>query len=81
MASYLYYHKHVSLLSDALYDDMARRMLARWDELDHVHKHLITKADLEAGTLYALPLTSYTSMIMHSAELLAANAAARVPRN
>ena len=79
MASYLYYHKHCSLLSDALYDDMARRMLARWDELEHMHKHLITKADLEAGTLFALPLASYTNMIRDSADLLVANARVRWP--
>ena len=62
MASYLYYHHDVSLLSDGLYDQLAKAMLEAWDELEHRHKHLITIDDLKAGSLYRLKLEDYPGM-------------------
>ncbi|MBN7763732.1 hypothetical protein JYP52_21570 [Nitratireductor aquibiodomus] len=59
MASYLYYHHDVSLLSDGLYDMIAKAMLEAWPELEHDHKHLITVDDLKAGTLYRLTAKDY----------------------
>lgn len=51
MASYGYYSNDRPILSDFLFDRLAAAMLASWDELHHIHKQLITPADLEAGTL------------------------------
>ena len=42
-----------SILSDGLFDGLAKRMLECWDDIDHWHKDLITTGDLEAGTLLA----------------------------
>lgn len=71
MASYLYYVHHRSLLSDALYDQMAREMLANWEDVDHRHKHMITTGDLEAGTLYRHKGGDYPLMVRGAACRLA----------
>jgi hypothetical protein len=54
MASYLYYIHNKSLLSDALYDQIAKEMLDNWEDVEHPHKHLFTQEDLETGSLYRL---------------------------
>ena len=51
MASHAYYTQDDPILSDGLYDELAQRMLSSWDNLKHIHKHIITKEDLCAGTL------------------------------
>ena len=51
MASYAYYEEDDPILSDGLFDGLAKRMLESWDTIEHWHKDLITKEDLEAGTL------------------------------
>lgn len=50
MAAYAYYVQDDPILSDARFDRMAKTMLNRWDEIEHIHKHLISKSDLESGT-------------------------------
>jgi hypothetical protein len=70
MASYLYYVHDMALLSDGLYDAMAQNMLARWDKLEHKHKHLISDADLRAGTLYALAPIKYPLLTRYAAREL-----------
>lgn len=52
MASYAYYVHDLSILTDETYDQLAKDMLARWGEIKHPHKKLITPDDLKAGTLY-----------------------------
>lgn len=69
MASYLYYIKDISLLEDATYDQLAKRLLAEFDTFEHQHKYLINKADLEAGTLFSLLEIDYPKMIQSSATL------------
>lgn len=59
MASYLYYHCDTSVIPDGDYDDLCKRLLAEWSKIKHPHKHLISKADLEAGSGYAIPLRKY----------------------
>jgi hypothetical protein len=71
MASYLYYHHDIPLISDGLYDELAAGMLNSWDGIEHPHKHLITLADLEAGSLYALPVDAYPKMVKYAAANLA----------
>lgn len=67
MASYLYYVHDVSLLTDALYDQLAKDMLAKWGDIKHQHKHLITPEDLKAGTLYRLKEEDYPNMTKNAA--------------
>ena len=50
MASYAYYKEDDPIFSDAFFDEMGKTMLDVWDDIEHFHKHLITKGDLEAGT-------------------------------
>ena len=64
MSGYLYYHANAQVLSDDDYDLMCKRMILEWDNISHMHKGLITRADLEAGTGYAI---KYTNMIKGAA--------------
>ena len=66
MASYAYYVEDRPLLSDGYFDRMAKRMLAEWDDIEHMHKHLITKEMLEAGTF----LGEYPSRIKDAIQSL-----------
>ncbi len=50
MASYLYYCCDRSLLSDACYDELCRRLALRWRGIKHPHKSHVNYADLAAGT-------------------------------
>lgn len=62
MASYLYYHNNQSMFSDDYYDALSKELLLKWDQVEHPHKHLITKDDLMAGSLYKLKELDYPSM-------------------
>ncbi len=64
MSSYLYYHADAQVLTDDQYDQICKRLLFEWDNVEHMHKHLITKSDLDAGTGYAI---KYTNMIKGAA--------------
>ena len=50
MASYAYYKEDDAILSDGFFDEMGKTMLAVWDDIEHFHKHYISKDDLSAGT-------------------------------
>lgn len=50
MGSYAYYVDDNPIFSDAFYDNMAKTILKRWDEIQHVHKEIINKDALEAGS-------------------------------
>ena len=50
MCSYAYYKEDNPLVSDQEFDDLAKFILENYDAIDHPHKHLVTKGDLEAGT-------------------------------
>lgn len=50
MASYAYYKQDNPIFSDAFFDEMAKTMYKRWDEIEHYHKELINKDDLLAGS-------------------------------
>ena len=63
MSSYLYYQCDKQVLNDDEYT-LAKRLLDEWDSIEHMHKHLITKDDLTAGTGYAI---KYTNMIKNAA--------------
>lgn len=69
MASYCYYILHKSPITDEEYDQLAKVLLKYWDQFEHQHKHLVTKDDLDAGTLYALRRDDYPLMVQNAAEL------------
>jgi hypothetical protein len=71
MASYLYYHKNQSLFSDEYYDELSKELLSRWDQVEHRHKHLITKEHLIAGSLYNLKEDDYPKFCKSAALALA----------
>lgn len=73
IASYLYYVHDIALLSDGLYDEIAKAMLEAWDDLEHIHKHLITVEDLKTGSLFKLKGTDYPSMVKGAAAQLVKN--------
>ena len=50
MAAYAYYVEDEPLLSDSFFDRLAKKMLSEWDNIEHMHKHHISKDDLTAGT-------------------------------
>ena len=64
MFSYLYYEKNISLIDDAEFDRMCKTLLDKLDTLSHMHKHLIKKESLTAGTGYDI---KYTNLIKDSA--------------
>ena len=62
MASYAYYKEDDPILSDALFDDMGKKLLENWDNITHLHKEYITKDELVAGSF----LGKYPSRIPDS---------------
>lgn len=59
MASYLYYQHDISAIPDTEYDQLCVRLLASFKSIKHPHKKLISKADLAAGSGFAIPLRKY----------------------
>ena len=64
MFSYLYYEKDISLIADTEFDLLCKNLLEKYDGLKHMHKHLVNKESLTAGTGYDI---KYTNMIKSSA--------------
>ena len=54
MSSYLYYKEDKSVLTDEEYDYLCKRLLDEWDSVEHMHKYLIDKGALKAGTGYQI---------------------------
>ena len=52
MASYAYYQLDINLMSDYDFDLMVDRIKKNWDKIDHPHKKLIMKTNLDAGSGY-----------------------------
>ena len=64
MLSYLYYEKDITLIDDTEFDQMCKTLLNKLDGLTHMHKDLVKKESLTAGTGYDI---KYTEMIKDSA--------------
>ena len=64
MLSYLYYEQNVSLIDDAEFYKLCKTLLEKLDNLNHMHKHLVSKESLTAGTGYDI---KYTNLIKDSA--------------
>jgi len=50
MAAYAYYVEDSPILSDRTFDNISKRILENWDEIEHIHKKYLNKDMLEAGT-------------------------------
>ena len=50
MCAYAYYVEDKPLVDDWEFDQLAKDILANYDNIEHMHKHLVTKQDLVAGT-------------------------------
>ena len=50
MCAYAYYVEDDPLISDSEFDQLGQELLQNYDSIEHMHKHLVTKKDLEAGT-------------------------------
>ena len=59
VCSYAYYVEDKPLISDAEFDELSKWLRYNYDSVDHMHKHLVTKGDLEAGTY----LGKYPNMV------------------
>ena len=60
MSSYLYYELDKNVLSDSQFDYLCKKILDNWDNINHMHKHLIDKDNLKSGSGYGL---EYTNLI------------------
>lgn len=69
MAAYAYYVDDDPIITDSVFDRLAKQMLDMWDMIDHVHKDLITKDMLEAGTYQG----EYPSRIKYAVQALRSN--------
>lgn len=59
MLSFAYYKQDDPIVSDAFYDKLARKLLKEYDNIEHYHKHLISKDALQAGSF----LGEYPSIV------------------
>lgn len=67
--SYIYYQLDNSVISDGDYDKMANYILEHYDELEHPHKHLISKDALQAGT-FLLSEDEYPTIVKDTAKMM-----------
>jgi hypothetical protein len=66
MSSYLYYVLDDPLMFDSEYDFVCKKLLASYDQITHIHKHLIDKDLLRAGSGFDI---KYTNMIISASKL------------
>tara|TARA_Y100001954_G_scaffold132980_1_gene142050 strand:- start:1366 stop:1611 length:246 start_codon:yes stop_codon:yes gene_type:complete len=59
MCAYAYYELDKPLIEDFEFDALAKEILDNWDNIEHMHKHLLTKDMLVAGTY----LGEYPNMV------------------
>ena len=64
MSSYLYYECDKNVLDDVEFDYLCKRLLDNWNDVRHIHKHLIDKDNLKAGSGYGI---TYTNRIIGGA--------------
>lgn len=68
--SFCYYIKNESLMSDEAFDKMSKWMLDNYDSITHIHKAIVTKDMLKAGSGYNLKAEDYPSRIVNTADSL-----------
>jgi hypothetical protein len=67
MASWLYYHKGETLMSDGDYDQLCSRLADEWALISHPHKSLIDRNCLVAGTAYYIKEQDYPLIVKSTA--------------
>ena len=50
MCAFAYYQLDTNLIPDSEFDQLAKDILANYDSIEHMHKHLVTKKDLDVVT-------------------------------
>lgn len=72
MASYLYYHRfgYDPILTDDVFDKACKWLHDNYDTVDHRFKHIISKEDLLAGSLYAVKREDYHWFLIKESERL-----------
>lgn len=68
--SYLYYILDQPVIPDEEYDKICKDLYEKWDEINHLHKHLVSKDDLKAGTGYSLTIYDYPKNVKTFADEL-----------
>lgn len=63
IASYCYYQRDTSILSDEAFDKLCKKTLDNYSGLVHNHKHLVTEDSLRAGTLFNLKHNDYPLIV------------------
>jgi len=62
--SFLYYRLACPIVSDKDFDTLTNWLKMSWDQIEHIHKHLVTIDDLNANSGYAI---TYPLMVECSA--------------
>jgi hypothetical protein len=70
MHSYLYYQMDDPVVSDSMFDTICKRLLAELDGLNHMHKHLVDRSLLVAGSGFNL---QFPAMVVGAALYLHRN--------
>lgn len=60
---YMYYVLDCPVITDEAFDRLCKHLLDHWEEIEHPHKHLVSKEDLEAGTGYSIPVHKYPQIV------------------
>lgn len=69
MASYAYYEEDRPILSDNVFDRLARKILEFWEIIDHLHKDYLNEDMLKAGTF----MGEYPSRVKFALQELRSN--------
>ena len=69
MASYAYYEEDRPILSDNVFDRLARKILEFWEVIDHLHKDYLNEDMLKAGTF----IGEYPSRVKFALQELRSN--------
>lgn len=77
MHSYLYYVMDDPVVSDSMFDTICKRLLVELDGLSHMHKHLVDKSLLVAGSGFNL---QFPGMVVGAARYLHKNKKALAKR-
>lgn len=64
MSSYLYYELDVNVFNDTEFDELCKILLKDFNNIKHMHKHLLDKDSLKASTGYTL---KYPTIVKHLA--------------
>ena len=67
IASYTYYHRSRSIMSNDSFDYLVSRLRNEWSEINHAHKHLIKEENLLTDSGYNI---AYPPDIIQEAEEL-----------